>query len=92
MKQPRKYGPGEPIASLDELIAMSREARAAERDAFVWEANGYGKQAGRVVHVDWIGNTSAFRLTHMINGGAICRAVITDEYRAWLAAETEAAG
>lgn len=85
-KRPRKYGPGEPFTSLDELLDYARSAYGDRHDAFVWRDLGGGK--GRPEHVFWTVNTAAWSLArHLIPSGRIRRAVVTDEYKAWLFAE-----
>lgn len=87
-KRPRKYGPGEPFNTLDELLDYARAAYAKRSDAFVWREFGFTDK-GRVEHVFWTANTSAIALVNLISAGRIKRAVITAEYSAWLHEEME---
>lgn len=86
-KRPRKYGPGEPFTSLDELLDFAVSAWRDGGDAFVWREFGNGK--GRPEHAFWTINGSAFHLARrLIPHGAIKRAVVTAEYKSWLDRET----
>lgn len=88
MKRPRKYGPGEPFTSLDELLDFAVTAWRDGSDAFVWQDFGNGK--GRPEHAFWTINGSALRLArNLIPSGRVKRAVVTDEYREWLKAEAD---
>lgn len=87
-RRPRKYGPGEPFKTLDELLDYARAAHAKRSDAFVWREFGFTDK-GRVEHVFWTVNTSAIALANLISAARIKRAVITAEYSAWLHDELE---
>lgn len=94
-RRPRKYGPGEPFASVDEFMALVVSAMAEKRNVcvwrnvFVWRDFGNGK--GRPEHIFWTANTSAFQLVHrLIPSGFVRKAVVTQEYRDWLAKEAQA--
>ena len=83
-KRPRKYGPGEPFASLDELLDFAAATHRDGSSGMVWRE--YGQEGhGRAEHVFWTVNTAAFHLArYLIPHKAIRRAVITPEYKSLL--------
>jgi hypothetical protein len=89
-KRPRKFGPGAAISSFEELDRLISD-RMAGIPTFVWVNYGFG-DAGRVEDAAYTANRSYLWVRDALRrGGTMLRAEITDEYRAWLAAEMEAA-
>jgi hypothetical protein len=87
-KRPRKYGPGAVIGSADELRRLLSD-RMAGIPTFIWVANHF--DGGRVEDAAYTANRGYLWVCSALRGGSLLRAEVTDEYRAWLAAEMEAA-
>lgn len=88
-KRPRKYGPGAAISSLEELDRLLSD-RMAGIPTFIWVSNDF--DGGRVEDAAYTGNRGYLWVCNaLLRRGSLFRAEVTDEYRAWLAAEMEAA-
>jgi hypothetical protein len=85
MKAPRKYGPGE-VITRDEFDALLTRHLA---EVFIWFGRG---EHGRVEHIGWTMNRAYAQTRRALEFGNVRRAIVTDEYRRWLAREVQEHG
>ena len=81
-RQPAKWAPGPAIESVEELLGLAAESRAASEHRFVWWST-----SDRPMHVVYAINMPLLAVTHLIRVRALRRAVPNPAYVAWLRAE-----